>query len=162
MFAARDTEQHKALKRPVAAKFSMTSILALEHLVDPCSKIFTDAMADLQGEIVDLGAWVQWYAFDVIGEITFKQRFGFMEQRKDINNTIAGIETGLVYASLVGQIPALHDYLLGSATVNYILTKLTGGAGNPMPTIDQVRMFSTVQLTLLSLSIDDPTLFNEL
>ncbi|USP80377.1 UbiH, 2-polyprenyl-6-methoxyphenol hydroxylase and related FAD-dependent oxidoreductase [Curvularia clavata] len=96
-----------------------------------------DAMADLQGEIVDLGAWVQWYAFDVIGEITFKQRFGFKEQRKDINNTIAGIETGLVYASLVGQIPSLHDYLLGSATVNYILTKLTGGAGNPMPTIDQ-------------------------
>lgn len=47
MFTETDPEAYKALKRPVAQKISMTSIPTLEYLVDPCSKLFTDAMLDM-------------------------------------------------------------------------------------------------------------------
>ncbi|KAH7160514.1 cytochrome P450 [Dactylonectria estremocensis] len=124
MFTAVDPEEHKSLKRPVSQKFSMTSIRTLEYLVDPCSEIFTEAMFDLQGQVVDLGEWVQWYAFDVIGAITFSRRFGFMEKRQDINHVIAGIEMGLRYAGIVGQVPWLHGYLLGNLTVRRIFRML--------------------------------------
>ncbi|TXB97730.1 hypothetical protein FocTR4_00011814 [Fusarium oxysporum f. sp. cubense] len=103
MFTTTDPQEHKALKRPVAQKFSMSSLRTLEYLVDPCSDIFAKAMLDLQGQVVDLGKWAQWYAFDVIGAITFSRRFGFMENRKDVKNIILGIELGLAYAGIIGQ-----------------------------------------------------------
>ncbi|KAF4834326.1 Cytochrome P450 monooxygenase gsfF [Colletotrichum tropicale] len=134
MFSTTDPEEHKALKRPVAQKFSMSSIRTLEYLVDPCSQIFTDAMLDMQGQVVDLGNWVQWYAFDVIGAISFARRFGFMEERKDIKGMIAGIEFGLVYVGRVGQVPSLHPFLLGNLTLRRIFAKLVPVSRDPIAT----------------------------
>ncbi|UPL02773.1 hypothetical protein LCI18_013707 [Fusarium solani-melongenae] len=130
MFTTTDPQEHKALKRPVAQKFSMSSLRTLEYLVDPCSDIFIKAMLDLQGQVVDLGEWAQWYAFDVIGAITFSRRFGFMENRKDVKNIIWGIELGLAYAGIIGQVPWLHRYLLGNLTLRRILHRL--GAPDPI------------------------------
>jgi hypothetical protein len=62
MFSTKDPEYHKALKRPVAQKFSMSSIKTLEYLVDPCSQIFVDAMIAMEGQNIDLGTWCK-YAF---------------------------------------------------------------------------------------------------
>ena len=123
MFSVRDPVQHQALKRPVAQKFSMSSIKAMEPFADECSDIFVRAMRDLQGKPVDLGIWLQWYAFDVIGAITFQRRFGFMEKRQDINGMIGGIEGALKYAGIVGQIPALHGWLMGSRLVSKCLSE---------------------------------------
>ncbi|KAH8652879.1 putative P450 monooxygenase [Ilyonectria robusta] len=121
LFTTISPDEHKELKRPVAQKFSMTSIRSLEHLVDPCSEIFTEAMEDLQGEVVDLGVWLQWYAFDVIGSITFAKRFGFMEKREDVKGIISAIEWVLMYAGIVGQVPWLHQFLLGSMLFQKLL-----------------------------------------
>lgn len=49
MFSIRDPIQHQALRRPVAQKFSMSSIKTLEPSADECTKIFIDAMTDLGG-----------------------------------------------------------------------------------------------------------------
>ncbi|GKT51986.1 cytochrome P450 monooxygenase [Colletotrichum spaethianum] len=125
MFTCRSPEEHKALKRPVAQKFSMTSIRTFEYLVDPCSEIFTESMKDLQGQVVDLGVWAQWYAFDAIGAMTFGQRFGFMEQRKDVENMIAGLEHGLMLASVTGQIPWIHRFFIGNKTLRKIVGRLS-------------------------------------
>jgi hypothetical protein len=89
--------------------------------MDECSDIFLKTMRELSGSPIDLGVWLQWYAFDVIGAITFQQRFGFMEQRKDVRDMIAGLEFGLWYGSLVGQIPELHPWMLGNPVLNHVL-----------------------------------------
>ncbi|KAJ5697351.1 hypothetical protein N7488_011035 [Penicillium malachiteum] len=78
-------------------------------------------MKDLEGQRVDLGEWLQWYAFDVIGAITFQQRFGFMEQREDVQNMIADLEVGLKYAGVVGQVPSLHSWMIGNIWVGKFL-----------------------------------------
>ncbi|KAJ5363950.1 cytochrome P450 [Penicillium cataractarum] len=121
MFTIRDPAGHQALRRPVAQKFSMSSIKSLELFADECTKIFVDAMKDLEGQQVDLGAWLQWYAFDVIGAITFQRRFGFMEKREDIQDMIAGLESGLKYAGIVSQVPSLHGWLMGNLSVSKLL-----------------------------------------
>ncbi|PVH73614.1 cytochrome P450 [Cadophora sp. DSE1049] len=114
LFTTRDPTHHKTLKRSVASKFSMSSIRTLEPLVDECSSIFIRSMQDLEGQKVDLGAWLQWYAFDVIGMITFNRRFGFMEERRDIGDMISDIEAGLRYAGIAGQVEGLHRWLVGN------------------------------------------------
>lgn len=138
MFSESDPEKHQALKRPVASKFSMTSIRTLEYLVDPCSERFTTAMLEMHGQVIDLGVWVQWYAFDVIGAITFGKPFGFMEQREDVHNVIAGLEAGLRYAGLIGQVPSLHWYLLGNLRFLNAVTKLVPAIKSPIPIVTQV------------------------
>lgn len=100
----------------------MTSLRDIEPLIDTCSDIFVDSLRSLCGSPIDLGTWLQWYAFDTIGAITFQDRFGFMEQRKDVGNMISGIEAGLCYASLVGQFSGLHTWLLGSPLATRLLS----------------------------------------
>lgn len=117
MFSVREPAAHQALRRPVAQKFSMSSIKSLEPLADECTEIFIDAMRDLEGQRIDLGAWLQWYAFDVIGAITFQRRFGFMEKREDVLGMIAGLDSGLQYAGIVSQVPKLHGWLMGNIWV---------------------------------------------
>lgn len=55
MFTVINPGEHRALKRPVAQKFSIPSMRTFEYLIDPCSEISTDAMLNLQGNVVDLG-----------------------------------------------------------------------------------------------------------
>jgi hypothetical protein len=50
-----------------------------------------------------------------------KSRFGFMEQRKDVKEMIAGLDFGLQYAGIVGQAPSLHSWLMGNTLVAKIL-----------------------------------------
>lgn len=81
-------------------------------------------MQDLEGQKVDLGSWLQWYAFDVIGMITFNRRFGFMEEGKDVRDMIADIEAGLRYAGIAGQVEGLHHWLVGNKLLMRILESI--------------------------------------
>lgn len=60
-----------------------------------------------------MGLFVQVFAFDVIGEVTFSKRFGFMDTGSD-NGFFAQVEDVLRSGAWSGQIPALywtHDFL---------------------------------------------------
>ena len=45
---------------------------------------------------IDLGVWLQYYAFDVVGELCFSERLGFLEKGKDVDGMISTIEGILV------------------------------------------------------------------
>ncbi|KAF2142893.1 uncharacterized protein K452DRAFT_357955 [Aplosporella prunicola CBS 121167] len=116
IFSTRDEAYHREQKRPIASAYSLSSLLAKEEAVDSCSIIFMEKMKDFadRNEAVDLGMWLQYYAFDVVGELSFAKKLGFLEKGADVDGmmeTIAGI---LVYASQVGQLPEFHPLLLGN------------------------------------------------
>lgn len=81
-------------------------------------------MESKAGEPVNLGDWVQWYAFDVIGTITFLKPFGCMQVEGDMNNMIRNTDTSFRYVSVVGQMPKLHRWLLGSPTGVKLLSRI--------------------------------------
>ncbi|KAK5046898.1 hypothetical protein LTR84_007252 [Exophiala bonariae] len=114
LFATSDTEYHKALKRPVAQLFSMTNMKHYEIYINECTKIFMDIMQELQDQPIDLGMWLQFYAFDVIASVTFQRRFGFMENRTDVDNMIGRLSSALQYGKVIGQFPGLHPWLIGN------------------------------------------------
>lgn len=132
LFATRDATYHKTLKRPVAQLFSMTNMKNYETYTDECTKIFIDAMRDQQGQLVDLSVWLQWYAFDVIASITFQRRFGFMEQRRDIDNMIGDLDVALQYSKVGGQFPEIHPWLIGNKTLINTLERLGMGLPDPL------------------------------
>ncbi|KAK5322344.1 hypothetical protein LTR93_005547 [Exophiala xenobiotica] len=114
LFMINDEKQHQAAKRPIANAYSMTTLLDYEPFVDSTSKLFVERMNTLYantGKVCDFGEWLQWYAFDVIGEMTFGRRFGFLEQGKDVANMIDVVQDSGWYTAVIGQMPWL-DFLL--------------------------------------------------
>jgi hypothetical protein len=63
-------------------------------------------------------------AFDVVGEITFAQKFGFLEQGSDIDGMMGAIEGMLSYAAICGQVPELHPFLLGNPLFPILLPQM--------------------------------------
>ena len=58
-----------------------------------------------------MGHWLQCYAFDVIGLITYSKRLGFLDAGDDISNVMSVLDQFWGYATLVGILPALHPWL---------------------------------------------------
>ena len=84
-----------------------------------------------EGNVIDLSAWLQWYAFDVIACITFKRRFGFLEEGRDIGDMIAALDFLFPYLGTIGQIPWLHDWLLGNKLLVSLIKWLNPGQPDP-------------------------------
>ncbi|EKG10859.1 Cytochrome P450 [Macrophomina phaseolina MS6] len=69
------------------------------------------ASAEQGGGAVDLGDWLHYFAFDVLGEVAFSKKWGFLEEGRDVEGCIRAIDKSQQYNGTVGQLPAL-DYLL--------------------------------------------------
>ena len=117
----------------------MTNMKNFEPYADECTRIFIEAMQDLEGQNIDLGAWLQWYAFDVIAYITFQRRFGFMEQRRDVDGMIEALDGALNYVKIIGQYPGWHPWLLGNATLVKFVKKIAPGLPDPLRWFLEVR-----------------------
>ncbi|KAL4862663.1 hypothetical protein BDV12DRAFT_207062 [Aspergillus spectabilis] len=124
IFATKDENLHRVMKRPIANLYSMTSILAYEPLVDETIQVMVNQLNQrfaATGHPCVLSDWLQFYAFDVISSVTFSSRVGFLEQGTDINNVIEGIWQHFKYFGTIGQMPWLDNFWDKSAIVNALL-----------------------------------------
>jgi hypothetical protein len=55
---------------------------------------------------------MQYYALDVIGEITVGSQFGFMEEDGDKAGILTALDKGRIHATKFGLFPELHWYLV--------------------------------------------------
>ncbi|KAK1764513.1 cytochrome P450 [Phialemonium atrogriseum] len=110
LFTDPDIKRHAHERRMVASGFSMSALLEMEDFVSECVKVFETRMNEFaeSGQALDMAHWLQCYAFDVIGEITFAKRFGFMDRGEDVGNTIQTLEGFLSYSAKMGVLPELH------------------------------------------------------
>ncbi|KAE8330563.1 cytochrome P450 [Aspergillus sergii] len=126
LFSTRDELFHRDQKRPIASTYSMTSILEMEPAVDSCTELFLSQIRKMVEEKapIDLGMWLQYYAFDVVGELSFAQKLGFLEKGEDVDNMIEAIRGMLTYALICGQIPEAHKVLLGNPLFPILLPQM--------------------------------------
>jgi len=125
MFTVLDEGQHKAMSRQLGSAFSLSTMRELEPLNDVCTAIIVKKFEDAAkaGKIVKMHEWMQWYAFDVITELTFSKRLGFMDREEDVNGLMQVNYRRLQYATTVGQVPWVHKYLLGNPLLAPMLAK---------------------------------------
>jgi cytochrome P450 len=114
LVAMTDETEHARTKRAIANAYSLTKLVEFEELVDSTINVFLDTLSSRFasiGQTCDLGRYLQYFAFDVIGELTFSKRLGFLETGEDVNGIIAAIGANFRYFSVLGQMPWLDDYL---------------------------------------------------
>jgi hypothetical protein len=63
LFAGRDEKIHGEHRRLVSSAYSMASLKDLEVYVDASVTVFMEKMASMVGKSVDMGLWVQLFAF---------------------------------------------------------------------------------------------------
>ncbi|KAF7183368.1 hypothetical protein CNMCM7691_003567 [Aspergillus felis] len=112
LFATQDEDIHRMLKKPIASIYSMSNLVSFEPFVDQTIHCFFDQLDSRfanHGRPLDFGMWLQMFAFDVIGEITFSQRLGFLEKGEDIDNIMGDIWKYFQYVAPVGQMPWIDE-----------------------------------------------------
>lgn len=110
---------HAQKKKVANVPYSMAAMQQLSPFIDDTIELLSqklDAIAnsqagDAHGPRFDLGAWLHYFAFDVLGEIAFSRSFGFLAEGRDVDNAIATIDNSQRYNGVVGQVPFLDKLL---------------------------------------------------
>ena len=94
VFATRDEDVHRQMRRPVANLFSVTNLLTFESLMTSTLQYFFVRLDELfanKDVDLDLSNWIQFFMFDVLGEVTFSRGLGCLEKGGDVEGVIHGI-----------------------------------------------------------------------
>ncbi|KAK4695819.1 hypothetical protein P7C71_g1997, partial [Lecanoromycetidae sp. Uapishka_2] len=138
LFATQDRRIHSLLRKPIAGIYSMTNLVPYEPMVDSTIRCFfqqLDQRFVQTSQVCPLDAWLHFFAFDVIGSITFSKRLGFLEQGHDVEGIMANTWSYFRLASLVSQMPWL-DYVW---TKNPVLQRLRKAKINPIVAFASAR-----------------------
>jgi hypothetical protein len=82
----------------------MSALVQYEPFVDNTTKLFLEQTKNIfvdNPEGCDFTQWLQFYAFDVIGEITYSKRHGFVENNKDVDGIVGYLTWLFLYVAPV-------------------------------------------------------------
>lgn len=91
----------------------MSALIQYEPFVDSTTELFlsqTEKLFASTGAKCDFSRWLQFYAFDVIGEMTYSKRHGFVEENRDIDGIVDYISSLLDYAAPVRSFFSIFGY----------------------------------------------------
>ena len=118
IFTETREEVHAVKKRVANVPYGMAAMRELGGFVDDAVGVLVGKMeGHLHGKgqggggMFDLGDYLHYFAFDVLGEVAFSRSFGFLEEGRDVDGAIATIDRSQTYNGIVGQVPE-WDYLL--------------------------------------------------
>ncbi|KAI1100655.1 cytochrome P450 [Jackrogersella minutella] len=112
LFSERNIHDHSQYRRQYQKEYSMSSLVEYEPLVNECADLFGQRLEEFSrsGELFNMGHWMQCYALDVVGSITYSRRLGYLDRGEDIGGIKSALESNLFVGTLVGVYPFLHPY----------------------------------------------------
>ena len=120
LFSTVSERFHSQLRRCVNSAFSMSTLIQYEPFVDSTTELFLSQTEKIYADSrlgCNFSRWLQFYAFDVIGEITYSKRHGFLEENKDIDGIIDYIAGLFDYVG-----PVLRPFfLISTPEVRWVL-----------------------------------------
>lgn len=106
LFSTTSEAFHAQFRRCVNSAFAMSALVQYEPFVDNTTKLFLEQTERLYaGEPAgcDFTRWLQFYAFDVIGEITYSKRHGFVEKNEDVEGIVGYLSKLFLYVAPVSS-----------------------------------------------------------
>ncbi|KAH6666236.1 cytochrome P450 [Halenospora varia] len=114
VFSTRSNETHTQRLRPISKFYKMSSLLQMESLVDKAITSFCNCLGErfvANNETCKMDEYLLFFAWDVIGQITFSKPTGHLEKGCDNTGWLHTAEKALDYFATVGQIPVLDHWL---------------------------------------------------
>ncbi|KAK1775550.1 cytochrome P450 [Copromyces sp. CBS 386.78] len=123
LFGTLDNTYHSRLRRLATPAFAMSNLVThYEPRVDNAIRTFLSQTAKLYASTCasddedekttcNLVRWLQFFAFDVIAEITYSKRLGFIDREEDVDGIIESLDNAFDYSAVVGQMPWLDRWV---------------------------------------------------
>ncbi|KUJ11615.1 cytochrome P450 [Mollisia scopiformis] len=146
LFNTTDNKFHAKIRRAISSTYATSTIVQFEPLVDSTISTFLDQLderyvgKDGDAGICDFSIWLHYFAFDVIGELLFKQRIGFLEGGTDVEGIISNVGKIMSYISLIGQMPWLDHVLMKNPIRIWMSARGIGQKASPMATFAAKRI----------------------
>ena len=92
IFSTRSNEFHSKAVRPLQKLYSLQNALQIESIMDNdlrtlCAQLESRFIQGANsGKTCDIADWISFFAWDFLGDMTWSQRIGFMDQGKDIGD----------------------------------------------------------------------------
>lgn len=109
VFSTRDEHMNTKVMKPALRLFAMSNVLKYENLVDKTIDYFIQRLDErfVEGSnshtACDMDNWLHYCAWDIIGETTFSERIGFLEQGRDVEDMLQIGHSAMDYFSVVGH-----------------------------------------------------------
>jgi Cytochrome P450 len=86
-----DPGRHIHKQKNIASAFLTSSIIKCESSVDEAITQLSNELAGFagSGSTIDFSEWFLYFAFDVVGRLSFSKSFGLLEEGRDIGKSIA-------------------------------------------------------------------------
>lgn len=107
LFSSTDEGFHANLRRSVNSAFSMSALVQYEPFVDEVTDVFlrqTENLFASPNTICDFAEWLQFFAFDVIGQITYSKRHGFIDRGEDVDGMVRYLGKLFSYVAPVSEL----------------------------------------------------------
>lgn len=114
IFTETREDVHAMKKRVANVPYSMAAMQQLSPFINDTIELLAKKIGehiDNNKGIFDLGAYLHYFAFDVLGEVAFSRSFGFLAEGRDVDNAIKTIDKSQTYNGIVGQVPELDHVL---------------------------------------------------
>ncbi|KAF2101772.1 cytochrome P450 [Rhizodiscina lignyota] len=122
-------DEHDSLRKPIARAYAMTSVLSYENIIDSHIRRLVDQLNErfvTTNRVCDMSDWLQYYAFDVVCDLTMSKNMGFVEHGHDVEDMIAQLDREWDYRAYTGVMPFLDKAIRKNK-----LAFLWKGKGNP-------------------------------
>lgn len=115
IFTETREDVHATKKRVANVPYSMAAMQQLSPFINDTIELLIkkigEHIAQRPREVFDLGDYLHYFAFDVLGEVAFSRSFGFLAEGRDVDNAIRTIDQSQTYNGIVGQVPELDRLL---------------------------------------------------
>ena len=110
------------LVKGLAAGYKLSNILQAEPHINECISLFRRRIDDLSAtsQPADFSIWFTFLFFDIVGEVTFSKRFGFLDEARDVGNAIKNQYFLTAYLAIMGYFPWAHNWLLANPLIEYL------------------------------------------
>lgn len=96
----------------------MSALVQYEPFVNNTIKLFfeqTERLYVNNAEGCDFVRWLQFYAFDVIGEVTYSKRHGFLERNEDVDGIVNYLGNLFLYVAPVSLATFCATFIMDCA-----------------------------------------------
>lgn len=116
LMSERDPKKYGPMRTNVASAFTLTSVIKNEAVIDEVITLFERRLDEFSQhrKPIELGTWLYFLTYDLLGEIMFSSRFGFLDEGKDVGRSIKNNFYLALYMSCAVYMQWLHSILLSN------------------------------------------------
>ncbi|KAK3314443.1 cytochrome P450, partial [Apodospora peruviana] len=113
----RDADVHGQYRKPIANAYALSTLLEYQPVADKTIDLLFAALdreSSVDGKEVDVAKWLFFYAFDLVGNLSFGKPIGFLESGEDVFGLVRKQHLFADYVRLTMVMPNLHYLFLGN------------------------------------------------